>query len=237
MRLRLFAVALACLLSGAAQAAPVYLDTVTNLEWRQVKDTVGFSFNQMNTATNGTPAHGCSAATGACSGNLGVTGPSLDGWRWATEEEVRTLYHNFSGPLNIPGFDPLPGSPSVYDEMNSAWAEALVLKAPNPFPNDVGIFETTSEFAGLAAIDGFSRTLQGTEAFTPNLNDIIFGDDRASTNRLVPTNHAFGGIGFWLFRDAEEASVPSPSSMLLLLTGLAALGWRRRASDWSRRRK
>jgi hypothetical protein len=40
-------------LPWSAQTAPVYLDTVTNLEWRQVKDTVNFSFNQMNTDTNG----------------------------------------------------------------------------------------------------------------------------------------------------------------------------------------
>ena len=30
--------------SAAALAAPVYLDPVTNLEWRQVKDTVGYSY-------------------------------------------------------------------------------------------------------------------------------------------------------------------------------------------------
>jgi hypothetical protein len=240
MRLRLLAVILACLSSGPAQAAPVYLDTVTNLEWRQVKDTVGFSFNQMNTDTNGTPLHGCSASTGVCSGNLGGSGPSLDGWRWATEEEVRTLFHDFAGSLNIPGFDPLPLTATAYSEVNSPWAPAII--DTDVAGIDAGIFDATLFNVGTStAVGGLTRSLVNPGIARAGLiGDVVSTDlnDIASSGVQGPgTGTSSLSTGFWLLRDASPSVVPVPTTLLLLATGVAFLGWRRRASDWNRRRK
>jgi len=215
-------------LVGTSGAAPVYLDTVTNLEWRQPKDTVSFNFNQMNTDTNG-QTWGCSASTGECSGNLGGSGASLDGWRWATELGVRTLFHDLAGSLYIPGFDPLPSTPTSYTETVSIWAPAII--DSDGVLGDTGIFDATFVVTNQGAyVLGYTRTTNASsKVFAAYIQDgnipsiIDFADTSATypLSNLDQTSH-----GFWLFREAS--TVPAPATLWLLATGVAALGWRRR---------
>lgn len=213
---------------GVSIAAPVYLDTVTNREWRQVLDTVGYSFDQMNNGFSG--GNGCSASTGACLGNLGGSGPSLDGWTWATELEVRTLFHNFAGVNYIPGFDPIPLPFSTYFEDDSLWAPNLV--DSDLAGADIGVFNatTTTVAAGppAASVMGITRTFfePGISASVGMLRDISSPTvgDRASTEVISYVEMVDGRTGFWLSRPRQE--VPIPSTPILLLTGLGALAWR-----------
>ena len=210
--------------SGASHAAPVYFDPGTNLEWRQVKETVGYSYNQINTGG----VNGCSAATGVCSGLILGAGPSLEGWTWATEALVRRLFHELSGALDIPGFNALPSGPHDYTEGNSTWAPAIIDTDGGGI--DAGIFDATFVAVHQTYIFGWTRTTaQQNFAYVPFVldNAAISDSDQAGTDGLFTISNSDPTLGIWLVREASV--VPAPGTLLLLATGVAALGWRRRS--------
>jgi hypothetical protein len=211
---------------GVSTAAPVYLDSVSNREWRQVMDTVGYSFNDMNSGYGS--GNGCSAATGACLGNLGATGPSLSGWTWATEYDVRQLFGHFG----IPGFLIDPGVPSKYTQTNSVWAPYIV--DVDGVGSDSGLLDKTAVTPDGAAVMGLTRTsfldppnsLVHYNAIIMDVTTLI-GEDVADTTSFWPNSIPLTQMGFWLYRESA-AAVPIPATALLVLTGMVALGWRRR---------
>ncbi|NNF61520.1 MAG: PEP-CTERM sorting domain-containing protein [Gammaproteobacteria bacterium] len=100
---------------GFSLATPV---TVGDLEWRQVTDTLGFSWNDF--------ASVCDPDSGACSGNLGEV--SFDGWTWAGIYEIGDLFSTLFGH---------PGGISNLQFPYSEWAPAffeLFDPAPGQYP-------------------------------------------------------------------------------------------------------
>jgi hypothetical protein len=211
--------------AGGTQAG--YIDAVTNLEWRQLTETVNISYNALNTGG----VNGCSAATGACSGSLGAV--DLTGWTWATEPEVRLLFHNFSGAQFIPGFTPLPGAPTNYNEESSLWAPAIL--DIDGAGVDTGIFDATRIIPLEMSVSGITRTDAGNGVqtrgavivddldFTGINGDVTIGRDKAITNTAVFFDDEDAHVGVWLYRQAPTSDVPVPPAPWLLAIGIAAL--------------
>jgi hypothetical protein len=205
-------------LAGGSRAG--YIDAVTNLEWRQLTETLNISFNALNTGG----VNGCSAATGACSGLIGAV--DLTGWTWATEPEVRILFHNFSGAQFIPGFTPLPGAPTLYSELFSTWAPAII--DIDGVGVDTGIFERTEVSFFGSFIIGMTRTLasNGFDAVVARIRD---GSDDAVISDVAQTSFAQSPIlalpsrGVWMYRQGSTSDVPVPPTPWLLAIGIAAL--------------
>lgn len=234
MKSRTAALLFVALLPTAAQAT--YIDP-QGREWRELTDTLNRSYNAINTGG----INGCSAATGACSGLLGGAGPSVDGWTWATEAEVRTLFFD----LGIPGFNPLPAFPTSYSETpNSAWAPAII-ERHGAFGPDSGLFLSTFDTGDppvnvpvpSSGILGLTRTVQQTPSIVlgvlrPRVFDsygLHSTDDLASTSDLVGLDETNLAVGIWMFRPA--VSVPAASTASLLGIGLlACLAGRRRST-------
>lgn len=235
----------ALILTGILVCEAKAADFVDSLgrEWRQLTDTVGYSWNQINTGG----VDGCEASTGLCSGKLGGAGASLDGWTWASAVDVNQLFHDLgindgpgTGYGNPAAGDPVPPSPIIYTKVDSIWAPAILFNGPFK-PTSVAPGVTVAD--GLTFVSGYSRSLQYPETSSPNfsLNPHIYDwepgkDDQASTAHIVWTGFpASPTDGIWMYR---VSAIPEPESHPLMLIGLGLVGYamRRRAARCLNRR-
>ena len=179
-------------------------------EWRQVTDTIGFSWNQISSV--------CSPTSGVCNGNVGAV--SFNSWTWAQIDDVAGLFSyfnpNFMGPLdNISGI------------RNSIWA-----------PQIFEYFEPTLPPLGsVNRIDGLSRTLSGPPyGPVPTFESAYFGwvIDRIDPRGFDSMTTIFDTeldsrsdfVGHWFYRDV--VSVPEPSTYLLMGLGLLGIAFKRK---------
>ena len=182
-------------------------------EWRQVTETVNFSWNDFNSV--------CSTSDGSCSGSLtnGTVGTvSFDGWTWASQGDVASLFRSldgWDGPTATDSF--------FHTSVNSTWA-------PNSF-DDLGFLPTWVPSSARYTL-GLSRSLFGSSwAVEARLSDAPsnLDSDTAGTTNGVPlgtTNIIRGG---WFYKDATSApSVPAPPTLaLLLVPGLMMVAFRK----------
>lgn len=177
-------------------------------EWLQPADFLGYSWNDFNAVCAGGP----------CVGSVGVSGPDITGWTWASIFEVGDLFSSGTGH---------PGGMSLYD---SAQASEVF-----DFLSDTG-FERTSTAQqaidfGVAGVAGFSSTqsLVSGEAFTGFIQAGLFPEffvgSIISTIHTQPADIATEFYGAWLYR---TVNVPSPHSLGLFLLALALLANKRR---------
>ena len=214
-------------------------------EWRQLTDTVGYSWTQINTGG----VDGCNASTGFCSGRLGGSGTHLEGWTWASAIEVNQLFHDLgindgagTGFGSPAAGDPVPSSPISYAKVDSAWAPAILFNGPFT-PTSVAPGNTIAD--GLTFVSGYSRSLQYPEggstnfSMNPHISDWGSGkDDQAATAHLLWTG--FLGTqtdGVWMYR---VSAVPEPDIYHLAAVGLVMVGFvahRRRTAHALLRRR
>lgn len=152
--------------------------------WRQVTETVGLTWNQLNSACPGGP----------CSGT--INGIDLSGWTWATVEEVRVLFEG----LILPGSVQFPDVFTRYLAANSSDIAAS-LSPPN--------FTPVASVPGIGyELDGFSRSLAPGNpiAHTPQLIDFIDGQpDVADLANFRDIDVSYSFIGAWLYKPAGTA--------------------------------
>lgn len=199
-------------------------------EWRQLTDTVGYSWSQINTGG----INGCNVSTGACSGRLGGSGADLDGWTWANALDVNQLFHDLGindGPgtgFGSPAVgDPVPPSPIGYVKVDSAWAPAILFNGPF---NPTSIAPGVAVADGLTFVSGYSRSLQYPEAsstnfsLNPHISDWGPGkDDQAATAYLLWTGFSSRLTdGVWLYR---VSAVPEPNIYPLVIAGLGLVAY------------
>ena len=219
------------LLSGptdtcATPLSVAYIDTVTSMEWAQVADATGYHYYQLETvcATDGSTA---------CSSSL--PGVELAGWTWATTRQVMELMMSVTGLEGMvrESFDPLYGTiyiGSTVQEADSTWA-----------PQFLATFTPTIVTDTYQAVRGWAADgvwFDPKSAYLPEVIDAAEGEIDTIGRGGLSDSHGpmIGGTlwnppsserGAWLFRPV--ASVPEPSSLLLLSVGgvLGAL-YRRR---------
>ena len=200
MRFRLLTV-LALGLLGAQSAHAVIVD---GKDWRQLTETTGFSWLNVNAA----------CGSGLCSGSIG--GTLLDGWQWADNSDVASLFDS----LIQPGSTQFPTATASY----AAAGDADIANAVT------NIFTATSVFnpAGNAwrEVRGITRSSANGATSLAYLSDSPFANslDYAAFDTTWPTNLGDDTTGIWLYKPAVTP-VPVPEPGVLALCGAAFMGW------------
>jgi hypothetical protein len=210
-------VAIAFLVSVASATAdvitPIRLGSVlsdpnTGLEWLALTETQNISFDFVNQET--------------------IDGGEFAGWRVARSSELVSLYNSYSivpGDLQPGGswtFDAVrkfvDGIGFTYFDFNTALGSStygawgfIVSDFPGSPEAPLGFADTAGASYGILNNAGYNPSAYSRMGITLNTDQ--------------PAEH----YGTFLVRDAAPASVPEPSSVILVSTGLAvAFGWRRR---------
>ena len=194
MRISLLALVFAIVVGWApASAATIdYTDALGN-QWRDLNDTVNFSWDQIDAicANDGlTP----------CAGSIGTV--DFSGWTWATRDQVRNLFRELTG-LNTELDDYFH-----QDVLDSSWAPAALAALTPTFSNSF-----------VSYVFGSSSTSPGYLPWIADNHQVGF--DEANLIQANPTQQG-SDLGAWLYQPA--ATVPEPSTLLLLSTGLTAVG-------------
>ena len=186
------ALATGIITSTASVAATVSVD---GKNWRQLTETTGFSFNAV--------ASLCPEGGGACSG-------SLDGWTWATVNEVQSLFHSYNPAFVVNG----GLSDTDPETNNNAWASAFLadfnktLGAPGFFPT----------------VQGWTATLRdSTFAYFGEVSDSFLAAPTGDRMRTGRTPISAGGSplrGVWLY---ETSPVPLPAAAWFFLSAMGGL--------------
>lgn len=194
---------------------PVHAVVIGSRDWREVTDTVNFTYNNL--------ASVCDVVTGACSGpatnHVGTT-VDLSGWVWASAADMASLFGLITAaPPNT--FDPLQigfSQPKSY-----TWASDFIdHDGAGP---DTGLFAATHSFSAVDhVVFGLTRTLVADGTADRSYIRDSDVNNLAVVGNPVGVDIARSHTGMWLFR---EVAVPSPGSIGILLAGLFCLMLRR----------
>ena len=183
------------LLTSSAFAASV---NVAGKEWRQVSETLGYSWTQI--------AGVCPAGGGVCTGSL--VGADFTGWTWATIEEVGNLLF----PVYNPSF---PGGISAHTQAGSPWAPAFLTD-----------FYATDTTHGYDYVFGWTATpADGTGSYAANVTNWSNGGlfDEMKTNIVRLNQMSDPTLGAWLYHP-----IPLPPALPLMGLAMAGLGFTRK---------
>ena len=211
------------LIAGALLTGPIGANAasviVGSKEWRQVTDTIGFSWNAV--------AAECDPLTGVCKPNYAdeewstvcsgpYEGPCFGGWTWASNEDIQALFEALIRPDSIQ----FPTPTTNYVAENEPDIEAAV----------GGLFSRTGSVIAVDIVWGWSRSAPATGscAYAPFLESGGFYDgvhiaDRAVLDNCWSPDRGSEAIGVWFYRPVSESG-----TLALLGLGLAGLGLSRR---------
>ena len=166
---------------GNASAVPIgAADIVTRggQEWAQVDLFTGFSWNEMNAQCPG----------GVCTATAQLNSWDLDGWSWATVDEVQALFNSFTGQATV--------APGSYVEFGALWALEFI-----------SFFDATFSNVESANVYGWSSTgVDATLARRPYIEDYHlaqFSEQTATTTSQDLKTTTWDYVGGWFVRDAN----------------------------------
>lgn len=184
--------------------------TIGSSEWRQVSETVGFSYNDVSTV--------CNVATGNCAGSL--NGVVFDGWKWASIDEVRDMFTELFSKINGTTFTEL--SPE-HTQIDSLWAPYLIDVDKSGL--DAGLFSATDVGnPNYSRVNGITRSHYTTFFGDKFARMATFLDRQPGDRDVASTNIGTSDLGngrfkngFWMYR---SKSVTEPDIVFLFSFGL-----------------
>jgi hypothetical protein len=157
---------------------------------------------------------------GVCAVGSTINGYDLDGWAWASIQEVQDLFNAYTGLSST--------APSFYAEINSTWA-----------PDFLSDFRPTSGVPGISGwVHGWSSSLQPSTSgytgvmFNSEPGSGPFPEDQVETDIAYLFTDSHWWLGGWFWR--EPQSIATPATLPLLGLGLAALAVSHRKYKWHR---
>lgn len=174
------------------------LDTATNLQWLDLTESTGRSFDDV-------------------SGQFGGGG-DFAGWRHANAAEVSAL---FTSQGFAPGYDSSPTTAAMFLLIQLFGETALLPSGSGVQAATFGLYDDsatgTLPLAGIAVLEQihFNSGAPGYD------RSHVVGDN-------VPTDIAPSIYGHWLVRNAATTEIPAPGAVAILAIGIAGLAFRRR---------
>ncbi|MFK7732008.1 MAG: hypothetical protein AB8B48_10370 [Pseudomonadales bacterium] len=195
-------------------------------EWLQPRAFLGSTWNEINGV--------CDAVTGACSGEL--NGHNLEGWIWAGLDDVNGLYNDYFSTAQTPSGPQWLGmgpGPDAYTVSTAYWAR---LWNRGPFTTTGSIYNTmifsylyemwegwlrdtdATNSAGRVASIGIQSTYVGGESII-STEGTADKDNNYYSLAYDPGSQTVTvfQLGGFFFR--ETATVPAPSTALLVILG------------------
>lgn len=202
-----------------------FVDSITNVEWRQLTDSYSLEWTQVSNV--------CSLTTGVCNGAIG--GVDMSGWTWANGLAVAKLFNDLGASFELGS---ISSAQSAHFTGSAAMGYSVFITGVAG--QSQGAFFATSHSAG----GGGQPPRWGIRGWTRD-QEAIFGSTRAradfaesfvtsfDVNEPYPPS-ASSSIGVWLYRSVT--SVPEPSAYWSLLVGLGAVlfHWKYRTGIFNR---
>ncbi len=198
LRIILLILLISTTLSAKAASITDFVE-VDGKEWAQVGLFVGNSWNDMN----------AQCPSGVCGLMAALNGWDLNGWTWASANDVGALFNSLTN-----GFH--PGGIAAVAEPHSTWAPDIIdnfFYPTPPRPHSDGVTGLTSSlYNPTTALIG--AILDETDFHDP--------DDYATTAHTRLTTYSYEQLGGWFYRDAVTP-VPIPAAVWLFVSGLLGL--------------
>lgn len=199
----------AVVVSQTSWAVPIPGNNIVVIGGQEWAEVDLFSNNSWDTINAQCPA-------GVCSTGSVVNGWSLEGWKWASLDDVQLLFNVFTGLSTT--------APGVVEERASSWA-----------PQFIATFRPTTVRPEVSVVSGWAFAALPPPAFelsapTPNLKDVTIppnGVDFASTASYVGRDSTSEERGAWFYRD-RATQAPAPHTLSLFGLGMASLWMSRR---------
>ncbi len=199
-------------LLAAQNASAVVVD---GKDWRQLTDTTGFSWLQVNAA----------CGSGTCSGSIGSV--SVDGWLWATRADVTGLFETLIKPDSVQFTNPVisyaaAGDLDIANAVTSVFDPTWLFNLGGNVYREVRGLTRTTNPGGTATMAYLSDSpfLTGIDYAAFDIDSPPPPPPPPSRRTPVATTRASGCTS------RQRSSEPEPGTLALFSAGAAAIACR-----------
>jgi hypothetical protein len=196
---------------GSSLASPMFNDG-NGHEWRQITETINVSWFQLDSVCANDGQTECEGVVGSI---------DVDGWIWATANQVINMFMGFDGfPVDLdPGPHGFYGNPvdgNFFNEISAVFDPTTYVIY------SWGFTPYTWRLDGLTADLSDSLGWSGSAHFVADGSYYrVFSLDGQAP--LYEGSYPIGGhdssprLGAWMFRNSDPQSIPEPSTLSLIL--------------------